>query len=299
MRESMRESMRGALARGARQLAAAGIDGAAAQASWLLGAALGLDAAGVARRAPDDPLGPEALGAYDALIARRAAREPLQHLLGSAPFRGLALGVGPGVFIPRFETESLVQLVLDRLPGEPRTAVDLGAGSGAIALSLAIERPRWSVVAVERSTQALPWLRRNAAAVLGQRAGLRIVEGDFAGPGLAAGPLADLVGRIDVVVSNPPYVPTGSEVGPEVRADPAEAVFAGADGLSAVAALLPLAAALLRPGGLLALEHDQTHQREVLGLAAAAGFDAAAGHNDLTGRPRFVTATAPLERMAR
>ncbi|MCW2603657.1 MAG: hypothetical protein JWN61_1792, partial [Pseudonocardiales bacterium] len=223
------------------------------------------------------------------------------------------LAVGPGVFIPRFETESLVQLVLDRLPEGPRTVVDLGSGSGAIALALAVERPDWSVVAVERSAEALPWLRRNAVAALGDShdarmrtdarlrmdARLRIVEGDFADLTLLDGPLAGLAGGVDAVVSNPPYVPTATAVDPEVRADPGEAVFSGPDGLRSIAALLPLARALLRPGGLLALEHDESHQAAVLALAAAAGFADAEGHLDLPGRARFVTAVAPLERMAR
>lgn len=294
------ESMRSVLAWGAGQLAGAGIDRAPAQARWLLGAALGMDAAGLARLAPGDALPIAAAEAYAALIERRAAREPLQHLLGAAPFRGLSLAVGPGVFVPRFETESLVQLVLDRLPGGPQTVLDLGSGSGAIALALAAERPDWSIVAVERSAQALPWLRRNAAAVVGECPGprLRIVDADFADVGLIDGILAGLGGSVDAVVSNPPYVPSATLVGPEVRADPAEAVFSGPDGLAAIRALLPVARAMLRPGGLLALEHDESHQAGVLAAVAAAGFLAADGHRDLPGRARFVTAVAPMGKMA-
>lgn len=285
---------------GASQLTDAGIDGAPAQARWLLGAALGVDASGLARLAGDQLLPIAATQAYAALIARRAAREPLQHLLGSAPFRGLTLAVGPGVFIPRFETESLVQLVLDRLPTSPQRVLDLGSGSGAIALALAVERPCWSVTAVERSVQALAWLRRNVAAVLGQRAEsrLRIVQGDFADLALLDAALAGLKGTADAVVSNPPYVPSATAIDPEVGADPPEAVFSGADGLTAIRALLPVAAALLRPGGLLALEHDQSHQAAVLAAVAAAGFCEAQGHLDLPGRARFVTAVAPVERIA-
>lgn len=288
----MTAAVRIALAEGAQRLAAAGVEGGRAQARWLLAAALGLDAAGLARLAPDAEVPAPALAGYRGLIARRAAREPLQHLLGTAPFRTLTLAVGPGVFVPRFETESLVQLVLDRAPAGPVAAVDLGSGSGAIALALVAERPDWTVTAVERSAAALPWLRRNAAAALGDSLDggrLRIVEGDFADPGL----LAEWHGRVHVVVGNPPYVPTATPVDPEVRADPAEAVFAGADGLAAIAALLPLARTLLRPGGLLALEHDQTHQEQVLALLTGAGLADATGHRDLTGRPRFATATVP------
>lgn len=285
---------------GAAQLAGAGIDGAPAQARWLLGAALGLDATGLARLAADEGLPVAAVEAYAALIARRVAREPLQHLLGSAPFRGLTLAVGPGVFIPRFETESLVQLVLDRLPTGPQSVLDLGSGSGAIALALAAERPSWSVTALERSAQALPWLRRNAAAMVGERPGgrLRIVEGDFADVALLDGVLGELKGSLDAVVANPPYVPSATAVDPEVDADPPEAVFSGADGLTAIRALLPVARALLRPGGLLALEHDESHQAGVLEAVAAAGFGEAEGHLDLPGRARFITAIASVERMA-
>lgn len=228
-----------------------------------------------------------------ALVRRRAAREPLQHLTGEAPFRHLVLAVGPGVFVPRPETEGLVDLVLgDCGPG--RTAVDLCAGSGAIALSIALEAPGTAVHAVELDPRAAPWLRRNIEA-----AGPRSSGPDAAG---AHGhPVevhqADVRGftgvTADVVVSNPPYLPEGLAVEPEVAADPPLALWAGTDGLAMVPAVADTAARLLRPGGLLALEHDAGHQPAVLDCLRRKGFTDVRGHRDLTGRDRYATGRMP------
>lgn len=213
------------------------------------------------------------------LVARRAAREPLQHLTGTAPFRYLELAVGPGVFVPRPETELLVDAVLADRPG---TVVDLCAGSGAIAVSIATEAPGTRVHAVERSPAALAWLRRNAA--LGR---IVVVEGDVRDPDLLAG----LRGTVDAVVSNPPYVPAATPVAPEVSADPAEAVFAGPDGLDLIPDVVARGGDLLRDGGLLAIEHDESHADAVVALLRAGGrWREVAEHRDLAGRPRFVTA---------
>jgi release factor glutamine methyltransferase len=227
------------------------------------------------------PAVPDAAAArYGELLARRADREPLQHLLGTAAFRYLELSVGPGVFVPRPETELLVDAVLPYLVPGARV-VDLCAGSGALALAIAVERPGCRVLAVERSPAALGWLRRNA----GDR--VEVVAGDVT----AAGPLAPLRGQVDVVVSNPPYVPAATAVDPEVRADPPEAVFAGADGLAVIPAVLARAAELLRPGGVLAMEHDETHGGSVPALLRADGrWHEVVDHRDLAGRPRYVTA---------
>lgn len=213
------------------------------------------------------------------LLDRRAAREPLQHLTGTAPFRHLDLAVGPGVFVPRPETELLVDAVLaDR----PRTVVDLCAGSGAIAMSVATEAPGTVVHAVERSASALAWLRRNTAL-----AAVTVVEGDVRDPRL----LEDLHGTVDAVVSNPPYVPAATPVAAEVRADPAVAVFAGPDGLDVIPDVLDRAADLLRDGGLVAIEHDESHAPAVLTLLHAdPRWREVTDHPDLTGRPRYVTA---------
>ena len=218
------------------------------------------------------------------MAGQRAQRVPLQHLTGSAPFRYLDLAVGPGVFIPRPETEPLVGWGLDAIAGlAAPLVVDLCAGSGAIALSVAREHPGAVVVAVEQSAGALPWLRRNATAT-----SVKIIEGDA----VSAATLRDLDGQVDAVLSNPPYVPSASTVPPEVSDhDPAAAVFAGADGLDVIRGLVVRAAALLKPGGVVAVEHDDSHRVAVPDLLRRTGaFGDVADHDDLTGRPRFATA---------
>ncbi len=227
--------------------------------------------------------------AFDELIRRRAAGEPVQHLTGSAPFRYLELAVGPGVFIPRPETELVLELAADRLP-EASTVVDLCAGSGAIALATAQEYPSSRVIAVERSEPALRWLRLNAAARLaaGDRP-IEIVAADIAEPGL----LAELAGCVDVLLANPPYVPERSrpQLAADVGHDPSEAVFGGPDGLALMPALLSSAARLLRPGGRLVVEHDESHAASLPALLRASGqWAAVVDRPDLAGRPRFVVA---------
>jgi release factor glutamine methyltransferase len=217
------------------------------------------------------------------LVARRATRIPLQHLVGTAAFRHVELAVGDGVFVPRPETELLAGWGVERAaPGS--TVVDLCSGSGAIAVSVADESKAGRVIAVERSAAALPWLRRNAAGF--DR--LEVVEGDVTDPDL----LSELRGQVDVLLCNPPYVPDGTPVPPEVSDhDPAEAVFGGADGLSVIRPVIALAAALLRPGGWVGVEHDDVHGAAVPELLRADGrFTEVTAHDDLTGRPRYATA---------
>lgn len=220
---------------------------------------------------------------FASYVARRAAREPLQHVVGTAPFRRVELAVGPGVFVPRPETELLVDAVLPTLARLERPlVVDLCAGSGALAVAIAEELPGARVVAVERHTAALRWLHRNADA-----RGVTVVAGDVADETL----LAELRDSVDAVLSNPPYVPGGVAVAPEVRADPPDAVFAGPDGLSVLPAVIACAGQLLRPGGMLAVEHDDTHGTAVPALLARDGRWAdVADHLDLADRPRFATA---------
>lgn len=226
---------------------------------------------------------PSAAVALDRLLRRREAREPLQHLVGRAPFRHIEVRVGPGVFIPRPETELLVDAVLPvlRAAAEP-IAVDLCSGSGALALALADEVPNARVVAVERPGPAADWLQRNTA---GSR--VEALLGDVTDDEL----LGELRGSVDAVVCNPPYVPLSTDVAAEVRFDPEDAVFAGPAGLTVIPCVVARAAELLRPGGVLALEHDDTHGTAVPELLASDGrWRGIADHCDLSGRPRYATA---------
>jgi release factor glutamine methyltransferase len=220
---------------------------------------------------------------FGSLVARRAERIPLQHLLGTAAFRRLELAVGDGVFVPRPETELLAGWGIERVT-EGATVVDLCSGTGAIALSVADEAAPGRVIAVERSPAALAYLRRNAA---GYDA-VEVRAGDVTDPAV----LRDLDGAVDLVLCNPPYVPDGTAVPPEVAAhDPAEAVFGGGDGLAVIRPVIALAARLLKPGGGLGIEHDDVHATAVPDLLRADGrFTDVAAHADLAGRPRYATA---------
>lgn len=278
--------VRAELAAATAELAAAGIGPARLEAELLLAHLLGGNRA---RLLTLPTVSAEQATRLRELVRRRATGEPLQHLTGTAPFRYLELAVGPGVFVPRPETELLVELATPwLLPGS--TVVDLGAGSGALALSVAHEFPVARVVAVERSEPALRWLRRNVAdrRVAGDRP-VEVVAGDIAAPGL----LAELTGTASAVLANPPYVPASirAELPPEVAHDPDEAVFAGADGLALMPALIELAARLLAPGGFLGIEHDECQPAALHRLLAGSGcWQDVTGRPDLTGRPRFSTA---------
>ncbi|SBT50455.1 peptide chain release factor N(5)-glutamine methyltransferase [Micromonospora narathiwatensis] len=283
-----RERPSPAVVRAARALAAAGIEAPRAEAEQLVAYVLDVPRG---RLALADGLTPEQRDRLDALVARRVAREPLQHLTGSAGFRHLELAVGPGVFVPRPETELLAGWGVEqgRRLGSP-LVVDLCSGSGAIALAVAQELPGARVVAVERSPAALAWLRRNAAdrAAAGDTR-VEVVVADVTDPRL----LADLVGRVDVLLCNPPYVPRSVVVPPEVAGyDPDEAVFGGTDGLDVIRPVVARAAELLRPGGVLGVEHDDTHGTAVPALLAGDGrYERVEEHRDLLGRARFATAS--------
>ena len=227
------------------------------------------------------------LAALAPLVARRAEREPLQHLTGEAFFRGLRLAVGPGVFVPRPETEIVAQHAIDVLAATAAPtpiAVDLGTGSGALALAMATEVPHASVAAVEVSPVAFTWAEQNRRAIGAEN--LRIVLGDLADA------LHDLDGRVDVVVSNPPYIPLGAVPrDPEVRRfDPELALYGGVDGLDVVRDVDATARRLLRPGGTLVIEHAEVQAAAIGALLAASGWRAIAHHRDLTGRDRATTA---------
>jgi len=268
------------LAAATETLAAAGVATPRADAELLLAALLGVPR-GRLLTASEPPA--SARAEYDRWVGRRAAREPLQHITGRAYFRHVELAVGPGVFVPRPETELLVDAVLPHLREVERPAVvDLCAGSGALAVAIADELPGASIVAVEHSAAAVRWLTRNAAGT-----GVQVVAGDVRDPEL----LRPLYRQADAVVANPPYVPAATEVAPEVLADPGDAVFAGADGLELMPAVTARAALLLRPGGVFAMEHDASHQPAVLTMLTGDGtWSRVEPRTDLAGRPRYVVA---------
>jgi release factor glutamine methyltransferase len=222
-------------------------------------------------------------------VNRRVAREPLQHITGVAYFRHLELTIGPGVFTPRPETEVMTGWAIGALRemGQAGPVVaDLGTGSGAIALSIAVEAPHARVYAVEADPLAAPYAERNVAGHAARGAKVSLVSGDFATA------LAGLDGTVDLVISNPPYIPLGASVPPEVGDyDPPSALWSGADGLDAIRSVRRVAARLLHPGGLVAVEHGAPQGGAVRDVfAAAGGWADITQHQDLAGRDRFVTA---------
>ncbi len=276
-------------------LAAAGVPTPDVDAELLAGHVFGLsrgelaaaslrgDAAGDGGRDAGD------LAVFAELIERRAAREPLQHLTGTAPFRHLELRVGPGVFVPRPETEMVAQLAIDALrataDAEP-IAVDLGTGSGAIALAMATEVPHARVHAAENSVDAFIWAKENFARIA-PHARLAFID--------LAEAFGELDGTVSVLVSNPPYVPDAAiPRDPEVRFwDPPAALYGGADGLDVVRTLSRVGLRLLRPGGTLVIEHGEWQGEPIRELLAADGWRATATHPDLTTRDRATTGIRP------
>jgi release factor glutamine methyltransferase len=232
-----------------------------------------------------DDVPAEALASYDDLITRRAAREPLQHLTGSAGFRYAELRVGPGVFVPRPETEVVAGFAIDRAreAGDRPVVVDLCTGSGAIALAVATELPGARVHAVELDPGAVAWAERNL-----EGSGVDLRAGDMAEA------FPELDGTVDVVVSNPPYIPLEAweSVAAEARDhDPHLALFSGQDGLDAIRVLEQRAALLLRPGGVVGAEHADVQGASAPGVFASTGrWLDVADHRDLAGRPRYLTA---------
>ncbi len=261
-------------------LAEAGIDSARNDAEELAAHLAGTQRGRLALLAPPDDT---FFDRYRATIADRSRRVPLQHLTGTAAFGPLTLTVGPGVFIPRPETESILEWAVgQRLPHAP-VIVDLCTGSGALALGVARHWPHARVIGVDDSEVALEYARSNATGTA-----VELLHADVTGPGV----LSELDGGVDLLVSNPPYVPDGAELEPEViDHDPSHAVFGGPDGMAVIGPIVKLAERLLRPGGLFAIEHDDTTSSATVELLSeTASFDAIVSHDDLTGRPRFVTA---------
>jgi release factor glutamine methyltransferase len=224
--------------------------------------------------------------AYDALVARRVSREPLQHLTGLTHFRHVELEVGPGVFVPRPETELLAGWAIEQaLIVESPVVVDLCTGSGAVAKAIADEVPGARVHAVELDEPAHAWAERNLAGT-----GVDLRRGDMADA------FGDLAGTVDVVVCNPPYIPLDAweSVAAEARDhDPHLALFSGDDGLDAMRVLERRAALLLRPGGVVGAEHADLQGESAPAVFTAAGrWTEVRDHEDLAGRARFLTARA-------
>src|SRR4051812_33456696 len=275
------------LADAARRLAEAGVESPRVDAELLLAFVLGSSRTALLTvdDVPDD-----VAARFAGLLDQRVDRVPLQHLTGRAPFRHLELAVGPGVFVPRPETEALVGWALEQLAGASGPlVVDLGAGAGPIALSIAHEQPGARVLAVERDPGAIEWTRHNAAArAAAGDVPVEVLSGDMTDPRL----LRDLDGSVDLVVSNPPYVPDGARVPREVADhDPPLALWGGPDGLDVVRGLLDTAARLLRPGGALGIEHADQQGGALPALVRAhGGFTGVTDPPDPGGRPRGTTA---------
>jgi release factor glutamine methyltransferase len=266
-----------ALAEATAKLAAAGVESPRVDAEWIAAHVLGVPRSRIATAT----MTPTQAESFATLIDRRAERIPLQHLIG-AHFYGIDLDVGPGVFIPRPETELLVEWGLARLLTADPIVVDLCTGSGAIAIAVATERPDAAVYAVDFSEAALACVARNAGNldIRTRLADIRKGEG-----------LDDIAGRVDLVLCNPPYVPEATRVPAEVAShDPPAAVFAGPDGLALMPAVVTTATRVLKPGGYVGIEHDDSHGEVVPQLLIAAGFESVSDHRDLAGRPRFATA---------
>lgn len=282
----MTDDITEALAVGAAKLGQAAVPSPRHDAEALLAHVLATSRAGLQRSAALDGA---QYASYQELVTRRAHREPLQHLLGTAPFRYLDLEVGPGVFVPRPETEVLAGAAIVELQGliaagepQPR-AVDLCTGSGAVAVAMASEAPGTNVTAVELSPEAAAYAARNA---VGYQVEIRV--GDMADV------VTDLDDRVSVVTANPPYIPLTAFEDVDVEArdfDPPMALWSGADGLDAIKIVAEVAARLLVDGGLVACEHADVQGESALAVFATAGmWTEVRDHSDLAGRPRFVTA---------
>lgn len=218
---------------------------------------------------------------FFSLLDRRINHEPLQYLTGLAPFRYLELEVGPGVLVPRPESELLVDAVLTHIKNLPApvSVIDLGAGSGALALAIATEAPDTRVIAVENSPEAVFWLKRNVS-VIAQS--VRVVEGDVADvlPGI----------KCDVVIANPPYIPDAQLLPRDVASfEPHSALFGGPTGMELPRVFIAAATRLLKSGGVLVIEHTET-QADSIAEDLALDFESITLHDDLVGRPRWTSA---------
>ncbi|MBI2524400.1 MAG: peptide chain release factor N(5)-glutamine methyltransferase [Candidatus Rokubacteria bacterium] len=267
-----------------RRLEVAVAPSARQDAEWLLAAALGVERFHLYLE-PAQEVAASVAARVRGLVERRAAHEPLQHLLGFEDFRGLRLRVTPDVLIPRPETEGLVEWALEMLAPLPRPVVaDVGTGSGAIACALAAACPALEVVAIDSSLAALAVATANVRA-LGLAPRVHIVAGDLLAP------LAALAGAVDAIVANPPYLPSGSlpSLPPEVaRFEPRLALDGGPDGLRVIRRIVGTAPRVLRPGGALVMEIGEEQAGSVASLLAAEGFSGIEARRDLRGVERYV-----------
>lgn len=267
-----------------RRLEAASSPSARRDAEWLLATVLGVERFHLYLE-PAQEVAASVAARVRALVERRAAHEPLQHLLGFEDFRGLRLRVTPDVLIPRPETEGLVEWALETLAPLPRpVAADVGTGSGAIACALAAACPALEVLAIDASLAALAVATANVRA-LGLARRVRIVAGDLLAP------LAALAGGLDMIVANPPYLSSASlpALPPEVaRFEPRLALDGGPDGLRVIRRIVAEAPGVLRPGGALVMEIGEEQAGGVASLLAAEGFSGIVARRDLRGVERYI-----------
>jgi release factor glutamine methyltransferase len=272
--------LRRAIDSAAALLAEAGIDSARCDAEQLAAYVAGTERG---RLTLIESIDDEFFVRFHDVVAARSRRVPLQHLTGTAAFGPVVLHVGPGVFIPRPETEAILEwATAQRRAAEP-LSVELCTGSGALAVALARHWPAARVIGIDDSDAAMDYARRNI-----EGTAVELVRADVTTPGL----LPELDRRVDLVVANPPYVPDGVPLEPEVaRHDPPHAVFGGSDGMAVIAAVVGLAGRWLCPGGLFAVEHDDSTSSRTVELIDGTGlFEDIQARRDLTGRPRFVSA---------
>ncbi|NLE81332.1 MAG: peptide chain release factor N(5)-glutamine methyltransferase [Rhodococcus sp.] len=284
-----RQPLRLAIIEATEQLEAAGVRSARVDAELIAAHLLGIERTRLGLTPlVDEPV----IEAYRTMVAQRAKRIPLQYILGTAAMGNIDVEVGPGVFVPRPETELLLGWALAFLgtcDQHPPVVVDLCTGTGALALAIAEARPDAVVHAVELEPHALAWARRNADAR--ENAGdtpIQLHQGDVTDRTLLPG----LEGGVDLIVANPPYIPEAAELEPEVADhDPHSALFGGPDGLSVIKPMIANVARWLRIGGAVGIEHDDTNGGDVAALFAARRvFGEVVEHPDLAGKPRFVVA---------
>lgn len=276
----MTTRLRQAIGSAAAVFADAGIDSARTDAEELAAHLAGIDRG---RLALLDPQNDEFFTRYRELVSARSKRVPLQHLTGATAFGPVTLWVGPGVFTPRPETEAiLVWATAQRLSDRP-VIVDACTGSGALAVALARHRPAARIIGIDDADAALCYASANCAGTA-----VELVRADVG----SAAVCSELDGQVDLVVANPPYIPDGALLDPEVgEHDPSHALFGGPDGMSVIVTVVALAGRLLQPGGRFAVEHDDTASGRTVEAVSSTGlFDDVTAHRDLTGRPRFVTA---------